>query len=166
MSHQFSMVPRAEIPRSTFDRSHGYKSSFNSGYLVPFFVDEALPGDTFNVRATMFARLATPIFPLMDNLFMDTFFFAVPIRLIWSNWQKFNGEQNNPGDSTDFLVPQIVSPVGGYLEQTLSDYFGIPTKVAGLTHCAFWHRAYNLIYNDWFRSQGLIPLLPVFDFAG
>jgi len=96
MRHQFSQVPKAEIPRSSFDRSHGHKTTFDAGYLVPFFVDEALPGDTFKVNATCFARLATPIYPIMDNMYLDTQFFSVPIRLVWDNWQKFNGEQKIP----------------------------------------------------------------------
>jgi hypothetical protein len=162
MSHQFSQVPRADIPRSSFDRSHGYKTTMDAGYLVPIFVDEALPGDTFNLRMSAFARLATPIAPFMDNLFFDTFFFAVPIRLIWNNWQKMNGEQVDPGDSTDFLIPQMSAPaITGYANGSLSDYFGIPTGVAGLTHSSLWHRAYNLIYNEWFRDQNLQDSLVV-----
>ena len=156
MTHKFSDVPRAEIPRSSFDRSHGFKSTFDAGYLVPLLVDEALPGDTFNVNMTGFARLATPIFPIMDNMFMDTFFFAVPIRLLWTNWQKFNGEQTNPGDSIDFTVPQMVSTAStGYLNESLHDYFGLPTKIPDLTHSALVHRAYNLIFNTWFRDENL-----------
>jgi len=155
MKHTFSEVPRAEIPRSTFDRSHGYKTAFDAGYLVPIFLDEALPGDTFKLNMTGFARLATPIFPIMDNLFMDTHFFAVPIRLIWTNWQKFNGEQTDPGDSTEFLVPQMTSPGGGYAVGSLSDYMGIPPSIAGIEHSALFHRAYNLCYNEWFRDQNL-----------
>lgn len=155
MSHSFSQVPAAEIPRSAFDRSHGYKTTFDVGYLVPMFVDEALPGDTFNCRMTAFARLATPLHPIMDNLRVDTFFFAVPIRLIWDNWEKFNGQQDNPDDSTDFVVPVMTSPVGGYAEESLSDYFGLPTKIAGYSHMSLFHRAYNLIYNEWFRDQNL-----------
>ena len=155
MTHRFSEVPRAQIPRSVFDRSHGFKATFDAGYLIPVLVDEALPGDTFNVRMTAFARLATPIFPIMDNMRMETFFFAVPYRLVWDNWQKFNGEQANPGDSIDFTVPQMVSPGGGYANETLSDYLGIPTQVASLSHSSLWHRAYNLIYNEWFRDQNL-----------
>jgi hypothetical protein len=154
--HMFSQVPKAEIPRSSFDRSHGYKTTFDAGYLIPVFLDEALPGDTFNLRMTAFARLATPIFPIMDNMYLDTHFFSVPYRLVWDNWQKFNGEQRNPGDSTDFLIPQMVSPATtGYPIASLSDYFGIPTGVPGLTHSTLWHRAYNLIYNEWFRDQNL-----------
>jgi len=155
MTHTFSQVPKAEIPRSTFDRSHGYKTTFDAGYLVPFYVDEALPGDTFNVKATALARLATPIFPIMDNMFMDTQFFSVPIRLVWDNWQKFNGEQTNPDDSTDFTIPQIVAPAGGWTPNSLEDYMGLPTGVAGLSVSALWHRAYNLIWNQWYRDQNL-----------
>lgn len=159
--HQFSQVPSAQIPRSSFKRDFNVKSTFSAGYLVPIMVDEGLPGDTFSVRMNAFARLATPIVPIMDNLYLDTHFFAVPKRLLWDNWQRFNGEQTTPGASTDFLVPQITSPVGGYLEESVYDYFGIPTKVPGLAHSAFWNRAYNLIYNEWFRDQNLQNPVPM-----
>lgn len=155
MSHDFSQVPKAEIPRSSFDRSHGNKTTFDAGYLVPVFLDEALPGDTHNLRMTGFGRLATPIHPFMDNLFVDSFFFSVPYRLVWDNWQKFNGEQIDPEDSTDYLVPTMTSPMGGYAVGSLSDYFAIPTQVAGLVHDSLFHRAYNLIWNEWFRDQNL-----------
>lgn len=151
MTHQFSQVPEAKIQRSSFDRSHGLKTTFNAGKLVPVLVDEVLPGDTFNCNMTGFARLSTPIFPLMDNMYMDTHFFAVPIRLIWDNWQKFNGEQTNPGDSTDYLVPQYTGVVA---EGSLGDYFGIPTGVS-LSFNTLHHRAYALIWNEWFRDQNL-----------
>lgn len=156
LQHQFSTIPDVKLQRSAFTRSHGLKTTFDAGYLVPVYVDEALPGDTFNLQMTAFARLSTPIRPVMDNMYMDTFFFAVPIRLIWDNFKKFNGEQVNPGDSTVFLVPKMTAPAGGYLEHTLSDYLGIPTKIAGLVHDSLWHRAYNLIYNEWFRDENLI----------
>lgn len=156
MSHKFSEVPRAEIPRSSFNRSHGYKTTFDSGWLVPVFCDEALPGDTFNCRMTGFARLATPLHPFMDNLWLNSFFFAVPIRLIWDNWAKFNGEQTDPGDSTDFTVPTMPAPATvGHINGSLSDYFGLPTDVADYSHVSLWHRAYNLIYNEWFRDENL-----------
>ena len=155
MRHQFSQIPRAEIQRSSFDRNCAHKTTMDVGYLVPFFCDEALPGDTFNLRSTVFGRLATPLHPIMDNMSLDTFFFAVPMRLIWDNWEKFNGAQDNPADSTDFIEPTMTSPVGGYTEHSLSDYMGIPTKVAGLVHRSAWHRAYNLIWNEWFRDQNL-----------
>ncbi len=156
MSHKFSEVPNADIPRSSFNRSHGYKTTFNSGLLIPIFIDEALPGDTFNLKMTAFSRLATPLHPFMDNLFMSSFFFAVPMRLIWTNWEKFNGSQDDPSDSTDFTIPQMVSPgAGGYAAVSLSDYFGIPTEIPLLTHSSLFHRAYNLIWNEWFRDQNM-----------
>ena len=162
MQHQFSQVPRAEIPRSSFDRSHGYKTTFDAGYIVPVFVDEVLPGDTFNLRMTSFGRLATPLHPFMDNMFLDTFFFFVPLRLVWTNFQRFMGEQPNPGDSTDFLVPTMTSTAGtGYVNGSLHDYFGLPTGVPGIVHSALWHRAYNLIWNQWFRDQNMQSSLPV-----
>lgn len=156
MKHQFGQVPKAQIPRSSFNRTSGLKTTFDAGYLVPIWVDEALPGDTFNMNMTGFARLATPIKPIMDNMFMETFFFAVPIRLIWDNWQRFNGEQDNPTDSVDFIIPTLTSPAStGYANETLEDYFGLPTGVPDLEHSSLWHRAYNLIFNQWFRDQNL-----------
>ena len=162
MKHQFSQVPKAKIPRSSFDRTHGLKTTFDAGYLVPICVDEALPGDTFSCNMTGFARLATPIKPIMDNMFMETFFFAVPMRLVWDNWEKFNGEQDNPNDSTDFLIPTMTSPGStGYANETLEDYLGLPTNVGGLEHSVLWHRAYNLIFNEWFRDQNIQDSVPV-----
>ncbi len=154
MVHQFSQIPAAEIPRSSFDRSHGLKTTFDAGYLVPIYVDEVLPGDTFNMRMTGFGRLATPIFPVMDNMFMETFFFAVPNRLVWDNWQKFNGEQDNPGDSTDFVVPTAI--FGGTTgPNSVLSYMGLPHGVADLPYNQLFIRAYNLIWNEWFRDQNL-----------
>ena len=156
MAHRFSNVPSVEIPRSSFDRSHGYKTTFDSGYLVPFLVDEALPGDTFNCKVTGFARLATPIKPVMDNMFMETFFFAVPYRLVWDNWQKFNGEQANPGDSTDFVIPKFTTTSADDVQEgSVHDYMGIPPRVNNLQFSALYARAYNLIWNEWFRDQNL-----------
>jgi hypothetical protein len=155
MTHQFSQVPEADIPRSSFDRSHGVKTTFDAGYLVPVYVDEALPGDTFHCNMAMFGRLATPLHPFMDNMNVDVFFFAIPIRLVWDNFKRFMGEQPNPGDSTSFLVPTITSPAGGYAEQSIYDYMGLPTKIASMPHAALHLRAYNLVYNEWFRDQNL-----------
>lgn len=153
---RFSHIPKADIPRSVFNRSHQFKTTFNAGYLIPIYCDEVLPGDSFKMRMTSFARLATPIAPFMDNLFADVFFFFVPNRLIWNNWERFNGAQDNPTDSTDFLVPTMESPAAtGYSVGSLSDYFGIPTGVPELEHVSFWHRAYNLVWNEWFRDQNL-----------
>ncbi|WNK12588.1 MAG: major capsid protein [Microvirus sp.] len=161
MQHQFSQVPQAQIERSTFDRSHGYKTTFDAGLMIPIFADEALPGDTFNVRMTGFARLATPIFPIMDNMFMDTHFFAIPYRLVWANWEKFNGAQDNPGDSTDFTIPMMTAPVGGYQANSLEDYLGLPVGVSGFEHSALWHRAHNLCWNEWIRDQNMQDSLTV-----
>lgn len=155
MQHQFSQVPEADIPRSAFDRSHGLKTTFDAGWLVPIFVDEALPGDTFHCSMSMFGRLATPLHPFMDNMFIDVFFFAVPLRLVWTNFVKFMGEQANPGDSTSYLVPTITAPAGGYAEQSIYDYMGLPTKIQGMPHSALFLRAYNLIWNEWYRDQNL-----------
>jgi hypothetical protein len=158
--HLFSQIPSTQIPRSVFDRSHGYKTTFNSGYLVPFYVDEVLPGDSFKLTATLFARLATPIVPFMDNLYLETFFFFVPNRLVWDNWQKFNGEQKNPTDSTDFLIPTVSGT--NVQNQTLWDYFGLPTNVNKVLKVnALPFRAYNLIFNEWFRDENLQESLKV-----
>lgn len=151
MSHDFSRVPKAEIQRSVFKRDHGIKTAFDAGYLVPIFVDEALPGDTFTCNMTGFGRLATPVNPIMDNLYIETFFFAVPYRLVWNNWQKMCGEQENPGDSTDYLVPTVSGTV---TTGSLFDYMGIPIGNA-LAWNNLHGRAYNLIYNEWFRDENL-----------
>lgn len=154
--HVFSAVPKAEIPRSSFDRSHGHKTTLNAGYLVPIWVDEALPGDTFNLTAHIFARLSTPLFPIMDNLFMDVFFFAVPNRLIWNNWQKFMGERSpTPQSSIDYTVPQCQAyDPTGWDTDSIGDHMGLPTKLPIATS-ALPFRAYNLIWNEWFRDQNL-----------
>ena len=154
--HLFSQIPKAEIQRSTFDRSHGYKTTLDASYLVPVLVDEALPGDTFNVSMTAFARMATPIFPIMDNMHLQTHFFSVPYRLVWDNWEKFNGERKpDPDSSIDYTIPTCDSPGGGYANQSLQDYMAIPTQVAALTHNNLHMRAYNLIWNEWFRDENL-----------
>lgn len=159
-THQFAMVPKADIPRSSFRMQKTYKTAFDSGLLVPIMVEEVLPGDTFNCKMTAFARLATPIFPFMDNLHLDSFFFFVPNRLIWENWVRFMGEQDNPADSISYVIPQIVSPVGGYAVSTLGDYMGLPTVgglggAATVSHNVLPFRAYNKIFNDWFRDENL-----------
>ena len=151
LKHEFSRVPKADIQRSVFNRSHDLKTTFDAGYLVPIFVDEALPGDTFTLNTTAFGRLATPINPIMDNIHIETFFFAVPHRLVWDNWEKFCGEQDNPGDSTDYLIPTVSGSVNN---STLFDYMGIPTGVS-LTWNNLAGRAYNLIWNEWFRDENL-----------
>ena len=159
-NYSFSQVPQANIERSTFDRSHAYKTTFNSGYLIPFYVDEVLPGDTHQVNANVFARLATPLTPYMDNLHFESFFFFVPNRLVWDNWQKQQGEQVDPGDSTDYLTPIVTPPSGGWVAESIYDYVGLPTEV-GIACNALPFRAMNLIYNEWFRDQNLQDSLDV-----
>jgi hypothetical protein len=165
-SHNFAMVPAADIPRSRFQMQKTLKTSFDSGYLVPIMCEEVLPGDTFNVNATLFGRLATPLFPVMDNLHIDTQFFFVPNRLVWTNWVKFMGEQDNPSDSISYAIPQQVSPTGGYAVGSLQDYLGLPTvgQVGAsntVSHSALPVRACNLIWNQWYRDQNLQNSLPV-----
>jgi len=159
--HDFARIPSPSIQRSKFDRSHGYKTTFDAGTLFPIFYDEMLPGDSCTLNATFFARLNTPIVPFMDNAYLETFFFEVPVRQVWANWEKFNGEQDNPEDSTDFLIPTMTSPATtGYLVGSLADYFGIPTGVPDLEHSSLPFRCYNHIYNTWFRDQNLIDRVP------
>lgn len=160
-NYTFSQVPKADIPRSSFNRSHGYKTTFDSGYLVPVYCDEALPGDTFSVKASLFGRVATPIVPILDNLYLDVFFFAVPNRLLWDNWQRFCGEQPNPGDTTDFEVPQLTAPAGGFDIGSLYDFMGMPPKVGAVSMSALYPRAYALIWNEWFRDQNLQDAIAV-----
>lgn len=162
--NRFSQIPNSPIQRSVFDRSHDYKTTMDAGYLIPFFVDEVLPGDTFKLRVNAFVRMNTLISPFMDNVFMDTFFFFVPSRLVWDNWQRFCGEQKNPGDSTDFLIPSL-SGTNTFTNGSIFDYMGLPTGVAldpaNTPINALPFRAYNLIYNEWFRDENLIDSIPV-----
>lgn len=151
-NYAFSQVPSANIPRSIFNRSRGYKTTFNEGQLIPFYVDEVLPGDSFKARATIFARLNTPIVPVMDNIYLDTFYFAVPLRLIWEHWQRFMGEQPTPGASTDFLVPQV--NLSSFGELSIADYFGLPYG-KNISVSALFFRAYSLVWNEWFRDENL-----------
>jgi len=158
--HRFAMVPRADIPRSTFRIQKTHKTTFDAGLLIPIYVDEVLPGDSFSLKMTAFARMATPLFPMMDNMYLDSHFFFVPCRLLWDNWQKFMGEQINPGDSISFTIPQVVSGAGGFAVGTIYDYMGLPTvgQVGGANTVsvnALPLRAYNQIYNAWFRDQNL-----------
>ena len=153
--HNFAMSPQNQIPRSSFKRSHTVKTTLDAGRLVPFYIDEVYPGDTFNCKATLFGRMATPIVPAMDNAYMDTFFFFVPYRLLWKHWKEFNGENPLAGyQSTEYGVPQMTATNAQV--QTLWDYFGFPTDVKNkLSVSAFPFRAYWKIYNDWFRDENL-----------
>lgn len=153
--NRFAALPQASIQRSVFNRSHDYKTTFDSGYLVPFFVDEVLPGDSFKLNCSIFCRLATPIVPFMDNLYLETFFFFVPNRLVWKHWENFMGQKDNPNDSTDYLIPQTVAGPNGFPAGSVADYFGIPTGVKNLSVSSLPFRAYQLIYNEWFRDENL-----------
>ena len=153
--HNFAISPQNQIPRSSFKRSHTVKTTLDAGRLVPFYIDEVYPGDTFNCKATLFGRMATPIVPAMDNAYMDTFFFFVPYRLLWKHWKEFNGENPLAGyQSTEYEVPQMTATDAQV--QTLWDYFGFPTNIKNkLSVSAFPFRAYWKIYNDWFRDENL-----------
>ena len=166
MQHLFSQVPTAKIPRSKFNRSHGLKTAFYPGKLVPIFIDEVLPADTFNLKASILVRMPALIAPLMDNLYIDTFFFYVPERLVYDKFQKMCGEQENPDDSTDFIFPTLQSPANGFAANTLADFFGLPTASkqsngtdeviqGALTVRSEPFRAYWLIWNEWFRDENL-----------
>nr|DAM31245.1 MAG TPA: Capsid protein [Microviridae sp.] len=165
-THDFSMIPRSEVPRSAFRMRHSHKTTFDAGYLVPLYCEELVPGDQYSGVMHAMARLATPITPFMDDLTFETFFFFVPHRLVWDNWQKLMGEQKNPGDSISYVVPQITSTAGGYPANSIYDYFGLPTagQITGAntySHSALPLRAYNLIYNEWFRDENIIASAPV-----
>lgn len=164
----FSQLPHADISRSTFDRSHSLKTSFNAGDVVPFYVDEVLPGDTFTVRTSKVVRMPSLITPVMDNIYLDTYFFFVPNRLVWDHWREFNGENTQSAwlPTTEYEVPQITAPAGGWNIGTLADYFGIPTGVSNLSVNALPFRAYSLIMNEWFRDENLTdPLVTPTDDA-
>nr|DAK85975.1 MAG TPA: major capsid protein [Microviridae sp.] len=159
--HRFSDAPSMYMRRSKFDRSHVYKTTFNAGKLIPCFIDEVLPGDTGVLKVTDFARLATPVVPFMDNLYLDWFFFFVPCRLVWEHWQNFCFEQEDPDDSTDYVIPTVTLPgnseAGTAGIGTVWDYFGLPTglTVTSPAVSALPFRAYYLIWNEWFRDENL-----------
>lgn len=154
----FALNPtRIDMSRSTFDRSASVKTSFNVGDIVPFFLEEVLPGDTFNVRTSKVVRMQTLLTPMMDNVYLDSYYFFVPNRLVWNHWKEFNGENTESAwiPPTEYSVPQITSPSAGWSVGTLADYFGLPTGVSGLSVSALPFRAYALIMNEWFRDQNL-----------
>jgi len=158
--HQFAMIPRADIPRSSFRMQTSHKTTISASILYPIYVQEVLPGDSFNLNMTIFSRMATAIYPIMDNLHMESFFFFVPNRLVWTNWVKFMGEQDNPADSISYAVPTITSPVGGFPRFSIYDYLGLPCAsnlgANTITINALPLRAYALIYNTWFRDENLV----------
>lgn len=167
---QFAMVPRPDVPRSRFTSKSGYKTTLDADMLVPIFVDEVLPGDDWRGKAHLFVRMSTPLFPIMDNIEVETFFFFVPCRLVWVNWVKMMGERAAPSDSISFTVPVVpaqndtASPTTGFTEGELGDYFGLPITgelgVGGKSFNALPFRAYNLIWNEWFRPQDVQASVP------
>lgn len=159
----FSQLPRADIQRSRFDRSSSVKTTFNVGDIIPFYVDEVLPGDTFDIKTSKVVRMQSLVTPIMDNIYLDTYFFFVPNRLVWEHWQEFNGENTQSAwlPTTEYQIPQLTSPSGGWSIGTIADYMGIPTGVSGLSVNAMPFRAYALIMNDWFRDENLSDPLNV-----
>lgn len=159
--YSFARIPRANIGRSSFDMSFTHKTTFNAGKLIPVYFEEVLPGDSWNCDVNAFCRLTSPLsVPILDNLYLDFHFFFVPTRLTWKNWERFNGAQDNPGDSTDFLIPRwtwtnSVKPGG------LADYFGIPIGVTNISSSILPFRAYWLVWNNWFRDENLQDSCPV-----
>ena len=160
----FALNPtNIDMSRSTFDRSSSIKLSFNTGDIIPFYVDEVLPGDTFKVKTSKVVRLQTLITPMMDNLYLDTYFFFVPNRIVWNHWRELNGENTQSAwiPQTEYQVPQITAPSNGWSVGTLADYFGIPTGVPNLSVNALPFRAYALIMNEWFRDENLSDPLQI-----
>lgn len=152
----FAMIPQANIRRSVFDRSHVYKTTFNEGQLIPYFVDEVIPGDTFTLNPVEFCRLATPVVPFMDNIYIESFFFFVPSRLVYDKWVNLCGEQENPEDSTDYLVPTV--SLTGDMTNKLPDYMGIACASGTFNNVSvncLPFRSYWLIWNEWFRDENL-----------
>jgi hypothetical protein len=153
-SFNFARVPQANIPRSVFNRSFGRKQTMDASYLTPIMVDLAYPGDTFMCNLNAFGRLSTPIYPIMDNIYLEVFFFKTAIRQIWDNFKKFMGEQVDPGDSIAYTLPTV--DINGEGVGTLTDYLGLPiTTSSSCPVVSLWHRSYNKIFSEWFRSQDL-----------
>lgn len=158
-NYSFSQVPTLRPNRSRFNRSHDHLTTMDADVLVPIFVDEVIPGDTFEMTQTSFCRMSTPIKPSFTPLYLDTHWFFIPLRLVWKNFQKFMGEQDNPDDSTDYLIPVIdVSKYSNFddFEQSIHDYMGMASEQDGVQLVsALFYRAYNLTWNEWFRDQNL-----------
>lgn len=154
--HSFAQIPDVNMARSKFDRSYTVKDTIEFDYLTPIMVEEILPGDTINLNVASFARLAPQFKPVMDNMYMDYFFFFVPNRLVWSHWENFNGAKDNPSDSIDYTIPTSTAPAGtGFLVGSIYDHMGLPTGVPGIVVNCLPIRCYKLIWNQWFRDQNL-----------
>ena len=155
---RFALNPtNIDISRSRFKRDDSVKTTFNTGQLIPFYCDEVLPGDTFDIETSKVVRLQTPIAPIMDNMYLDTYWFFCPNRLVWSHWKEFMGENTESAwvPETEYTIPQVTAPENGWNIGTLADYFGIPIGVSGLSVSALPFRAYSLIANEWFRDENL-----------
>lgn len=160
--HSFAIVPTVKTSRTKFIRDSEYHTTFDGGWLIPFYCDEVIPGDSMSIKTTHFARLSTPIKPIMDNIWLDIHYFFVPNRLVWSNWVKLQGERANVDDDIDITVPEMTATAStGYAIGSLYDYFGLPTGIPGYKHSALPIRCYNLIYNNWYRPQDIIDSVVV-----
>ena len=160
--HDFARIPPSHVPRTAFNRNSGMKTTFDFGEICPIFVDETLPGDTMHMVPTIFARLATQLKPVIDNMYVDIHWWSVPNRLVWDNWQKFCGEQIDPGDSTDYLVPQVTVGAAGFLRGSFYDHIGIPPVINfGTSINNMYARAMNLIWNEWYRDENMQDSLTV-----
>lgn len=155
--YNFAQNPQVGVSRSRFQRNSDNKTTFNTGDLIPIYLDEVLPGDTHQIDVACVMRMATPIFPVMDNAYCDFYFFFVPNRLLWEHWKEFMGENKETAwtPKAEYSVPQVTAPKDGWEEGTLADYLGLPTKVGGISVSALPGRAYGLIYNEWFRNQNV-----------
>lgn len=154
MQHDFGHTPSVNAPRSVFNLSHGHKTTIDVDYIYPLCVLDVLPGDSFNCKSSILARMSTPKFPVMDNMYLLEEWIWIPTRLVWENFRKFCGEQDNPADSIDYTIPQFNSFTPA--EDDLSDYLGLPVNGSAMTPNSIYHRAYQKAYNDWYRDQNLI----------
>jgi len=161
MNHDFSQVVGNTPQKSQFKRPYTFKGPIDFGKIYPFYADEVLPGDVFNVSGSAVARLSTPIFPIQDGMYLDFHFFFVPNRLVWTNWTKFQGERDDPADSIDFTVPRVLAGASGFGEESLFDYLGLPNDVASLPVNALIPRCYQLIWNEYYRAQNVVDSLVV-----
>lgn len=156
----FANVPTIDIRRSRFERTSNHKTTFNAGSLIPIYIDEVLAGDTHSFDMASVVRMTTPIKPLMDNIYMDTYFFFVPMRLLWDGFKQFLGQNDSTpwDDTTELEIPYLQAPTSGWNVGTVADYFGIPTGVnldSNSCPSALPFRAYAMIWNEWFRDQNL-----------
>ena len=153
----FSQIPRANIRRARFKRNYSNTTTINEGEIVPIYVDEVLPGDTVSLTQNSLVRMATPIYPVMDNCYLDIYYFFCPNRLVWEHWENLMGQNDNSywAEKTEYSVPQLTAPSGGWNEGTIADYMGIPIKVANISVNAMPFRAYARIWNEWFRDENL-----------